>query len=688
MERNELARRLEARRRHHHRRAHCGRRRGARPVRDLDRRRARSASSPPRRRGLGGGTSSCGPRATSTPRSLGAIIASDGSFDVAPVVLSLGASPNDALPARRRQRAHRARRLPDRPQRQSPTSTASASSARPRARPRWCASTRPTSRSRRGPIARPRPPWPRASTAGSWRGRTRATPAPASTSTPRASTRPASVQDPTGTRLSDDAGNDRDIAVTHTGGEWLVAWSQDDAGQFLRQVGEQRQPGRRPRRRVDRVGHAGPGRVRRRSRDADPRLVGARDRHPRAEAAAGHRRRDRRGGTDAGRAVPDLDADAEPDAARARLRRQPLVHGVGRRPLRPDRGPPALRRHRQRALRAAGAGVVRRRAAGARPAAADGVLRRHELQPVLDRGARRPSPGPGRPLHHRRRADRHLRRHLRRVEPPRADGHAHHVRPRRRRLDGRAHRRATATSGASSSWAAPRWPPRWRSPTTPGVQEQRPQPAAARRRSGLRPTAPGLREAHGRRTPARSPRRVRDEPVRRLRRVHRAQHGGPRLRGAAHRVERRLVADHLPGARRQRRARPVRAVGDVARGRRLLLRVRHAAAGPGQLRAGEPDRDVGRLQLPRRCGAGSTAARSTCSSGAPTRRTTARSTTSSRPRCRPPTRTTRRSTCRARASRASPTAWASPTCAARTTPSGRACACSAPTPATRSSARS
>ncbi len=50
------------------------------------------------------------------------------------------------------------------------------------------------------------------------------------------------VQDPAGTRLSDDAGNDRDVAVTHTGGEWLVAWSQADAGQFLRQVGNNGNP--------------------------------------------------------------------------------------------------------------------------------------------------------------------------------------------------------------------------------------------------------------------------------------------------------------------------------------------------------------------------------------------------------------------------------------------------------------
>ncbi len=44
------------------------------------------------------------------------------------------------------------------------------------------------------------------------------------------------VQDPGGTRLSNEAGDDRNPAVTHTGAHWLVAWSQHDAGQFLRAV--------------------------------------------------------------------------------------------------------------------------------------------------------------------------------------------------------------------------------------------------------------------------------------------------------------------------------------------------------------------------------------------------------------------------------------------------------------------
>jgi hypothetical protein len=50
------------------------------------------------------------------------------------------------------------------------------------------------------------------------------------------------VQDATGIRVSDDNGNENDAAVHHNGSEWLVAWSQIDAGQFLRAVANNGNP--------------------------------------------------------------------------------------------------------------------------------------------------------------------------------------------------------------------------------------------------------------------------------------------------------------------------------------------------------------------------------------------------------------------------------------------------------------
>ena len=50
------------------------------------------------------------------------------------------------------------------------------------------------------------------------------------------------VQDPNGNRASDDAGNEGDPAVHHNGNEWLVAFSEQDAGQFLRTVANNGNP--------------------------------------------------------------------------------------------------------------------------------------------------------------------------------------------------------------------------------------------------------------------------------------------------------------------------------------------------------------------------------------------------------------------------------------------------------------
>lgn len=48
--------------------------------------------------------------------------------------------------------------------------------------------------------------------------------------------------DASGIELSDDAGDEVAPAVTHTGSEWLVAWSQEDAGQFMRAVANNGNP--------------------------------------------------------------------------------------------------------------------------------------------------------------------------------------------------------------------------------------------------------------------------------------------------------------------------------------------------------------------------------------------------------------------------------------------------------------
>jgi hypothetical protein len=50
------------------------------------------------------------------------------------------------------------------------------------------------------------------------------------------------VQDPAGIQVSSDAGNENDPAVHHDGSRWLVAWSQHDAGQFLRVVANNGNP--------------------------------------------------------------------------------------------------------------------------------------------------------------------------------------------------------------------------------------------------------------------------------------------------------------------------------------------------------------------------------------------------------------------------------------------------------------
>lgn len=50
------------------------------------------------------------------------------------------------------------------------------------------------------------------------------------------------VQDASGIQVSDDTGNEGDPAVVHTGSEWLVAWSEADAGQFLRAVANNGNP--------------------------------------------------------------------------------------------------------------------------------------------------------------------------------------------------------------------------------------------------------------------------------------------------------------------------------------------------------------------------------------------------------------------------------------------------------------
>lgn len=50
------------------------------------------------------------------------------------------------------------------------------------------------------------------------------------------------VLDAGGFEVVDDAGDDRAPAATHTGAGWLVAWSQEDVGQFLRAVADNGNP--------------------------------------------------------------------------------------------------------------------------------------------------------------------------------------------------------------------------------------------------------------------------------------------------------------------------------------------------------------------------------------------------------------------------------------------------------------
>jgi hypothetical protein len=50
------------------------------------------------------------------------------------------------------------------------------------------------------------------------------------------------VQDAAGIEISDDAGTEASPAVHHNGNEWLVAWSQQDFGQFLRAVANNGNP--------------------------------------------------------------------------------------------------------------------------------------------------------------------------------------------------------------------------------------------------------------------------------------------------------------------------------------------------------------------------------------------------------------------------------------------------------------